>query len=239
MSETGHARNVQHMAEMISFCTGYGGAYNPSNGDLTVPKLQDIHDTCAAAIDGVTSAMGPWKSAVTARQESFKGIRKLTTKVMNSFAASGAPDNAINQAETFKRKIDGDRAKTLVDDPDTPEDESKGNSVSQQSYTQLVEHLDNLIGVLTADGHYNPNEDELKLTTLNDYSNTLREKNQAVITANTPFSNARITRDNDLYDSEHSLVTRAALVKKYVKSVFGADSPQFAQVSGLEFRDPR
>src|SRR5436190_11335467 len=111
MAETGHARNVQHMAEMISFCTGYGVDYNPANSDLTVVKLQQVHDNSASAIDGVTTNMGPWKSAVNARREGFKGLRPLTTRVMNAFAVSGATEGAIEQAESFKRKIDGERAK--------------------------------------------------------------------------------------------------------------------------------
>lgn len=31
MAETGHAKNVEHWAMMISFCTGYGGQYAPTN----------------------------------------------------------------------------------------------------------------------------------------------------------------------------------------------------------------
>lgn len=169
MAETGHARNVQHFSELIAQVNTWPD-YKPQNVNLDPAHLATKLTEAQNAIDGVTSAMGPWKSAVTARQEAFKGIRKLTTRVVNSFAVSGAASNAIEQAESFKRKIDGDRAKTLKDDPDTPDDESEGISVSQQSYTQLVEHLDNLIGVLTADGHYNPNEVDIQLGTLNTYS---------------------------------------------------------------------
>lgn len=51
-----------------------------------------------------------------------------------------------------------------------------------------------------------------------------------------PLSNARITRNAELYADDTGLVDRAGLVKKYVKSLYGADSPQFKQISGLEFR---
>jgi hypothetical protein len=33
MAETGHARNVEHFQQMISFCTGYGTDYDPTNDD--------------------------------------------------------------------------------------------------------------------------------------------------------------------------------------------------------------
>ena len=41
-----------------------------------------------------------------------------------------------------------------------------------------------------------------------------------------------------LYLDANSLVEIALDVKKYVKSVLGASSPQFKQVSGLKFSRP-
>lgn len=80
-----------------------------------------------AGIDGVTSAVAPWKTKVNERETAYEGVRKLVTRVVNSFAASGAEDNAVEDAKSIKRKIDGARATALPpDDPGTPEDESKG-----------------------------------------------------------------------------------------------------------------
>lgn len=44
---------------------------------------------------------------------------------------------------------------------------------------------------------------------------------------------------NVRYASDTGLVDLAGLVKKYVKSLYGADSPQFKQISGLEFTRPK
>lgn len=240
MAETGHARNVERFAQMISFVQGYGVDYAPSNTAITVVNLQAKLAAANAGIDGVTSALAPWKVVVNDRQNVFEGIRKLTTRVVNSFDASGAPKNAVDDAKTFKRKIDGARAEALpADDPNTPEDESKGNSVSQQSYTQLVEHLDNLVELLDSTGTYAPNETELQIATLQTYSTSLKNANTAVTNATTPLSNSRITRDDAMYADDSGLVDLAGLVKKYVKSLYGADSPQFQQISGLEFTRPR
>lgn len=43
-------------------------------------------------------------------------------------------------------------------------------------------------------------------------------------------------RDAALYDIDSGLVAIAALVKNYVKALFGATSPQYSQISGLKFR---
>lgn len=49
------------------------------------------------------------------------------------------------------------------------------------------------------------------------------------------LSNARISRNKTFYDAETGLVKLSGDVKKYVKSVYGAISPEFKQVSGLSF----
>jgi hypothetical protein len=40
MAETGHARNVEHFAQLISFVQGYGADYAPSNTAITLVNLQ-------------------------------------------------------------------------------------------------------------------------------------------------------------------------------------------------------
>ena len=39
MSETGHAKNVEHFQEMISFVGGYGAAYAPTNASISLAQL--------------------------------------------------------------------------------------------------------------------------------------------------------------------------------------------------------
>ena len=238
MSETGHAKNIANFSTLISFVQGYGSAYDPSNASLAVAALQAKLAASEAVLDGVVATVAPWKTKVNDRETEFEGLRKLVTRVVNSFAASGAEKNSIDDVKAIKRKIDGARAKALPqDDPETPENEAQGNSVSQRSYTQTVEHFDNLIEFLTTNSSfYAPNENELKLTTLTAKSTALKAANTAVMTAATPLSNARLDRDVELYNETSGLVDTALTVKKYVKSLYGADSPQFKQISGLEFR---
>ena len=238
MAETGHSKNVANFATLISFVEGYGATYSPSNAAISVTALQAKLAAAQASLDGVSAAVAPWKNAVNQRETAFEGLRKLVTRVVNSFAASGADKNAVDDAKAIKRKIDGARAKALPkDDPETPEDDSKGHSVSQRSYTQTVQFFDDLITFLSTNSTlYDPNEAALKLTALTSRSNTLKAANTDVNDAAVPLSNARIARDVQLYTEGAGLVDLAGLVKKYVKSVYGADSLQFKQISKLEFK---
>lgn len=203
MAETGHARNIEHFATMIGFVDGYGAAYNPSNAQAKLAAA-------LTSIDAVTDAVAPWKVNVNARENEYAGIRPLVTRIVNSFAASGAEDNAIEDAKGYQRKINGARATALPkDDPETPEDESKGNSVSQRSYTQVADNFVNLIALLDADANYSPNEVDLQVATLVAKSTAMKAANEAVTTSRVPLSNARLSRNSVLYDDKTGLVELA------------------------------
>jgi hypothetical protein len=60
MSETGHARNVEHFNTLISYVTAYGTDYQPTNTSIELTaltaKLSDANDAMA----GVTNALAAW-----------------------------------------------------------------------------------------------------------------------------------------------------------------------------------
>lgn len=236
-TETGHARNIAYFQTLISFVTGYGFTYAPTNAAISLVNLNAKLTEANARIDSVTTALGPSKMAINNRETAFDPLRKLTTRVVNYYASTGTEDNNIDDAKTYSRKIQGTRkSKPKKDDPGTPQNESQSNhSASQQSFTQMVEHLDNLVEILGQDPLYDPAETALKITTLTTLSTDLKTANTAVTNAYSPLSTARIKRDAGLYDPDTGLVALAGLVKKYVKAVFGADSPEFQQISGLKF----
>jgi hypothetical protein len=222
---------------MISFCTGYGADYAPTNAMIALAALNTALTDAQTSLDDVQAAVAPWKVKVADRENVYQGIRPLTTRIVNAYEASGTDANKVDNVKTLHRAIHGARAKALPkDDPGTPEDESKGNSVSHRSYVQVAEAFGQMIKQLDEDPLYNPNENDLKITTLTALHTAMDNANSAVITAATPMSNARIARNEVLYGEDTGICDRAALVKKYVKSLYGADSPQYKQISGLEFR---
>lgn len=237
-NETGHARNVERFQQLISFVAGYGATYNPSNANIALAGLQTKLTEAQAGIDAVTTNLAPSKAAINARQTTFEPLRPLTTKVVNFYASTGTAENNLDDVKTFARKIQGKRKSDAIeDDPNTPEDESAAShSASQQSYTQLVEHLDNMIGVLSGDALYAPNETELTLVELEKLSTDMKDANQAVIDTFVPLDNARNTRDDALYKDGTGLFDLAKMVKKYVKAVYGSDSNEYEQIKGLEFK---
>ena len=47
-SETGHAKNVANLETMISYCTGYGTTYKPSNPEISLAALTTLHNDSKA-----------------------------------------------------------------------------------------------------------------------------------------------------------------------------------------------
>ena len=237
MAETGHARNVANFEQLISFCVGYGGDYKPTNVLIEIPTLNVLLAEAQAALDDVQVKIVPWKNKVADRENIYTGIRPRTTQILAAFEASGADANKVDNVKTYHRQVHGARATALPpDDPSTPENEATGNSVSHQSYVQVAESFGQIVEIVSAEPLYTPNETPLQVGTNQALLASMLTANTDVMNASTPLSNSRIGRNAIFYNNDDNLCDRALLVKKYVKSLYGANSPQYAQVSGLEFK---
>jgi len=251
MSETGHAINIASGEKLLSAVTAMVG-YSPSNTALTVASLTAKLAAASGAIDTLTSKGAARDAAETDRENIFKPLGPLVTKSVGYYTSTGTDQNKIDDAKSFKRKIDGKRASkpngngngggivpvgggTIVEPP-TIDPGPKTISSSQQSYVQKAEHFDGLIETYKSDALYAPNETDLKITGLTAYSVQLHGANTTVFDAITDEQNARAGRNLELYDDKSGLVAVAILVKNYVKAVYGATSPQFKQVSKIPFK---
>jgi hypothetical protein len=153
--------------------------------------------------------------------------------------AAGVSKDTLKDAKTINNKLTGKRSKAPAKPAPSPDGSAaaaKTISVSQLSYDSQIDTFSRLIELLGTEPLYKPNEPELQVPNLSDLLSGFRELNTATITAYTAYSNKIIERNNLLYTEETGLVPLAINVKKYVKSVFGATSPQYKQVSALEFK---
>jgi len=138
------------------------------------------------------------------------------------------------------RKLQGRRATPKMSDDKKKALEAEGKSVKESSSSQMsldsrLDNFDKLIKLLATVPEYAPNEAELSVDGLTTLYYDLNSKNLDVINASVPLNNARIARNNVLYTPISGLVDISADVKLYVKSVFGASSPQYKAISGLTF----
>lgn len=132
MAETGHIKNIENFEVMISACNGFGWAYNPNNSALAISALQTALNDANAGSDGVTTGLIPWKVKVKVRENEYVGAGKLSTRIASGLGACGATKNR-------KKDRDGRPEHARRRPPDALEVESKHNSVSQRSYTQIAQ----------------------------------------------------------------------------------------------------
>ena len=233
-SETGHAKNIANFQDLISFVAAYGTTYNPAQQAIKLNELNNLHNNAKNALNTVHTKLAVCINEINKRQLAFEPLNKLTTQLIAALDASGPTQKIVADARTVARKITGARKnkKILTPNPDDP----KSISSSQQSYDMRLENFCKLIEILKIEPLYNPNENQLKIATLNTLTADLQTKNTSVINANTDLSNARIARNNILYTQNTGLYDIQFEVKKYVKSVFGASSPQHNQIKGIKFK---
>lgn len=239
-SETGHAINVANFDTLISNASAYGTAYNPSGNTIKITAMQALSVSAKTAVANVHSAQPVYSNAVAARDQAFAPLSQLITKVTNSLKAAGVTQQVIDNALTVTRKLQGKRATAKLtgeqkaaltaDGKDTKEISS-----SQLSFDSRLANLDKLIQLLLTIPEYKPNETELKTDSLTALYTDLNAKNSAVLASTIPLNNARIARNEILYKADTGLVDIAMSAKAYLKSVFGASSPQYKMVAGLKF----
>jgi hypothetical protein len=239
-SETGHANNVANFESLITSATAFGTSYNPSKDSIKLPALQTLLTTSKNSLNALNIAQSAYSNAVAAREAAFEPFSKLVTRVNNALKASDTTVQVDESAQTIVRKLQGKRASAKLTDEEKKALEAEGKEVNQISAAQLsydskLENLDKLIMLLTSVPLYNPNEEDLKVESLKTLYNEFKTMNNDVLTATIQLSNARISRNDILYKSLTGLVDIAFDSKVYIKSVFGATSPQFKQVSKLNF----
>ncbi len=242
--ETGHAKNLANFNSLISFCEGYGNAYNPAALALTLNSLQTRASDALNAFEEAKKKQLAFNKAVDERMIAFGPLRSLSQRMLAALAASACSNETLEGAKTINRKIQGRRkSKTTAGATEEPTEgqpdadkPTKNISASQQSYDNLCASFSAFIELLNGQTEYQPNETELQTTSLYSYLDTLKAANKTVIDAYTLWSNTRITRNKVMYAKGTGMVDIAQQVKNYVKSVFGNGSPEYKQVSPLEIK---
>jgi hypothetical protein len=243
-SETGHPVNVANFETIVTDVTSYGATYNPSKASLKLPALNTLLTAAKSATNAVTAAEPAFKLASDARDAAFEPLSPLITKVSNALKATDATTQIVETAQTLVRKLQGRRATPKQTEEAKAAAAAAGNPIVEISSAHMgfdnrIENFDKLIKLLSSVALYAPNEAELKVTALTAVLNDLKTKNLAVKTAEAPLINARIARNDVLYKANTGMVDIALDVKSYIKSLYGATSPQYKKISAIKFTRPR
>lgn len=232
-SEVGHAKNVANLQKITQQVTTYS-LYNPPVENLTVANLQTLYTNAAAKLTEVEDKRNANKNAIIIRQTAFENLKSTCTKIVNLLEILGLPQGTLDQAKSLNRTVQGGSKKTTTP-PEEGKEAPKTASTSRQSFTQQAENFGILLQLLATLPSYTPNEEDLKLNNLTTYHASLMSATQAVDQTEAELNTKLIERDKILYADGTGLYTIAQNIKKYVKSLYGATSPEYTTISAIEF----
>ena len=235
-SEVGHAKNVANLQKLTEQVNVYT-LYNPPVDNIKVANLQTLYTTASTKLNEVEDKRNANKNAITFLQSAFENLKSTCTKIINHLGILGLPQGTIDQAKSLNRLIQGGQKKATTP-PEEGKEETRTVSTSRQSYTQQAENFETLLQLLSTIPAYNPNENDLKLANLNTYKDSLVSSTKSVDQTEAELNNKLIERDNILYTEGTGLYSIAQNVKKYVKSIYGATSSEYANVSAIKFTSP-
>ncbi len=235
ISETGHVINISNFKLMIDTCTAFGAVYNPSNSKLTAANMTTLWSAADTAHQVLTAAIQNSKEPINKREILFKPARKLVTQTLNYFISTEASDEIKRDAKGLADRFRGYKAKKHSNSKDKASDVSK----SHLSYVMRADTFRQLVDLYNSDVNYSPNETGLTVAALTAICTEMKSLNDNVGTILAPIENARIARNELLYDKETGLVDTALACKKYVRGAFGKSSAEAKQVGGIMFRRKR
>lgn len=241
-NETGHYKNVTALEKMIQKAIALGTSYNPSKAKLSLTSLQALLAQAKTDYDAVAPNNIPFNNAVNQRLDIFKPYKTFSTQILAAFkTSSDATKQTIKDLTTINKKIQGARATkkelTATTDPNRPAPETI--SASQQSYDMKYDHFVKYTELIQSETTYLPNESELDINAIIDYRDNLLIANQNVANTFEAVNQARIKRDNTLYNDTTGVYAIQDLVKEYIKGVFGATSIQYRQMVAIKFNKPK
>jgi hypothetical protein len=241
-SEKGHAKNVANFTDLTNICAGYGAKYNPSRSELKMPFLQLVLTKAELSQEKLNKLTPFYTTAVAEKDAEFSTINKRTTRVMSAFKSSKPLAGELASAQTIARKIKGEGTKKSKSTKAAPAGEGQPAatekapiSTAQLSMDMRIENLKRLTEVVGANSKYAPNETDLQVTSLNIFATRLKTLSETVVVKQQPVDDARAERNEALYHPETGLVSIGDDVKDYIKSVFGATSPEYRRAAKITF----
>lgn len=237
-NETGHYKNVVSLNTLQVFAEGLGVAYAPQKESLKFTNLVLFVDEANLLHNAVKDQINTVTLSVDHRQLVYKGVKPLSTRVMNTMGSTNVDPKTIVDAKFFNAKIQGARIskKALAKEGETP---PPTNSVSRQSYDSIYENFRSLNNLLIQDGNYSPTEDDLNNAGLTTKQNEMLAANQDIKSQTNDLGTKRIQRNKRFYTDEDCLITIGRGIKQYIKGKYGTKSPEWTQIRKVYFKDNR
>lgn len=234
INESGHAINLSNFKKIVDRCSEFE-SFNPTNPDITIVNMTAKWTTVSTFHSAYLHGWDNAKLPIGERENLFERFDKLVVRTIGIYESTKAIKEAKETAKGFVRKITGSNVKVLkLEDGVTPAPNHISNS--HQSYVQKVDNFEQLINIYKNDENYAPNEEKLKIISLDALLFELKTANSNVDAAVTIAMTLRNKRNYGLYKADSGLVDISLACKKYVQGLFGPRSPEAKTVTAIEVK---
>lgn len=233
-SETGHAVNIANFKKIIDRCTEFGAKYNPPHAEITILNMTNKWTEASNAHSNYLIKLKDTKIPINNREILFEQLDRIVVRAHNLYECTKASKQAKKDSKGLRNKITGNNVKVKRLENNLPDPNYVSNS--QQSYVKKADNFEQLIGLYKTDLNYAPNESELKTTMLETMLSNLKTANYEVGQLLAHETKYRNERNHILYDMETGMIDISLACKRYVKSLYGATSPEAKSVTGIALR---
>ena len=161
-------------------------------------------------------------------------MSKLTTRSLNFSNSTAISVKDKENLQSQAKKIRGDKKPKAIN-PETSE--SDAISTSQMSYDSLIANFSTFISQQASHPEYIPNENDLKISTLQSYHDRLSKLSELVNKSGNSLITGRKNRDTILYNGQLNVIQFIKEIKSYLKSLGEAGAPYYKAVVKLRFKD--
>lgn len=229
--ESNITKNIRNGELVVNYLISYGDKYNPSREAIFITALQALNLQAHTYIGTVRDNKQTNSNEKIQRRDVYGNLKPLATRILNELIASGAPKSVVKTAKHFVKNIQGARIIKIT--PETADD--KHSSASHTSFAEQIQNLSGLVGVLNSAPEYKPNIPELTTAALTAKINAMIASNGNEGTSKAEWSTSIVER-NKFFNQEYTgYIDIYASVKRAVKAIFGATSPEYKQISALTF----
>ena len=234
ISEVGHSKNVANFSTLFQILEEMGIIYNPTNSNIQLANLVSVKASLATVIQTLNEKKPLYKNAVANRETAIAPLGKTASNVLNAFKSLNVTTADKDNISSIVKKIRGDK-KIAKPNPETTATE--GISTSQMSYDSRIANFDVLINTLNTHPEYNPNEENLKTSTLQNFQQNLGTLSSEVNATGNALITARLNRNTILYSNPDNVIQLVKEIKAYLKSLGEAGQPYYKAAVKLKFTD--
>lgn len=243
--ESGVLNFIAGFVELVTNVLGLGISFNPKLERIKAQNLQTSLVQLNTLQAEAVAMDGQYRNAVASRKAIYAPIAKLVTRVTNAFLITDADPNLKANFKAVAAKFrstskpaaaKATTSQATVTDGATTTELPKKHSTAQTGFDSIPGHLNRLISFIETVPSYDPAETDIALAALKELSARCTQSNLVVMEVESKFNMAHDRRDDFLYNKSTGLNVVAQEVKKYVKSVYGANSDIFKRINAIRLK---